>query len=209
MDFEPNKIFITFSHYLKEDVTIDTDDLSVGGTSFTISSATIFGNMLILTMSDNFTSSDTITVSYTKNTAWLVDSSTNNNVIPSFSGESVTNNVSSEGGGEGGEEGEEEHGGAQDLTINQIILTDTITTSHADYDNDTKVYTFEKDSTYTDDDTDDYYTNLSELAYSNTDQYLQFLKLTASDQTTGNNSCHIIETLSNGTNINTTLNLFE
>ena len=56
---EANKIYITFSHNLKDDVSIVTSDLSVGGTSYTISSANFEGSSLVLTMSDSFTSSDT------------------------------------------------------------------------------------------------------------------------------------------------------
>ena len=69
-----------------------TTDFAVAGTSETITDVTFIGNTVRLTMSDDLLSTDTLTVSYTKGSNPLQDTSQNESV--NLVTESVTNNIS-------------------------------------------------------------------------------------------------------------------
>ena len=84
-------IVLTYNKTLNYDSVPATTDFAVAGTSETITAVDIYGSEIFLTMSNDLLSTDTLTVSYTKGSNPIQDSSINESV--NLVTESVINNI--------------------------------------------------------------------------------------------------------------------
>ena len=84
-------IVLTYNKTLDYSSVPATTDFSVAGTLETITALNIYGSTIYLTMSANLSHTDVLTVSYTKGTNPVQDSSVNESV--DLVNESVTNNI--------------------------------------------------------------------------------------------------------------------
>lgn len=84
-------IVLTYNKTLNYDSVPATGDFTVAGTLETITAVNIYGSEIHLTMSNDLSDSDTLTVSYTKGSNPIQDSSINESI--DLVTESVVNNI--------------------------------------------------------------------------------------------------------------------